>query len=174
VLANVERITHPLELAASFKSAMSRVASSVALVTTLDESGRPHGLAATTFLSVSMDPASALICVNRSASASPVLKESGVFCVVLLQSSHEEISASFSRPDNRDQRFLKGPWRVGPAGLRYIDDAPAVFCSVAREVEHGTHTVIIGNVHDVIVPAVRDPLIYRGGRYVRLDAGTES
>jgi hypothetical protein len=41
VLANIERIAHPLELAGSFKLAMSRVASSVALVTTLDESGRP-------------------------------------------------------------------------------------------------------------------------------------
>ena len=71
--ANIEGITHPLELAASFKSAMSRIASYVALVTTVDESGSPHGLAATTFLSVSMNPASALICVNRSASASPAI-----------------------------------------------------------------------------------------------------
>ncbi|MDR8397117.1 MULTISPECIES: flavin reductase family protein [Paraburkholderia] len=131
MLADIERITHPLELAASFKSAMSRGASSVALVTTVDENGRPHGLATTTFLSVSMNPASALICVNRSASASPVIKDSGVFCVVLLQSIHEEISARFSRPDNRDQRFVQGRWRAGPAGLPYIDDAPAVFCSVA-------------------------------------------
>ena len=84
--ANIEGITHPLELAASFKSAMSRIASYVALVTTVDQSGSPHGLAATTFLSVSMNPASALICLNRSASASPLIKDSAVFCVVLLQS----------------------------------------------------------------------------------------
>jgi flavin reductase len=85
VLANVEGITHPLELAASFKSAMSWIASSVALVITVDESNSPHGLTATTFLSVSMNPASALIRVNRSASASSLIKDSGVFCVVLLQ-----------------------------------------------------------------------------------------
>lgn len=41
MLANIEGITHPLELAASFKLAMSRVASSVALVTTVDEQGQP-------------------------------------------------------------------------------------------------------------------------------------
>ncbi|MFM0226965.1 flavin reductase family protein [Paraburkholderia dipogonis] len=168
---NIERISRPLELAASFMSAMSRVASSVALVTTIDENGQPHGLAATTFLSVSMNPASALICVNRSASASPVIKDSGVFCVVPLQSIHEEISARFIRPDNRDKRFVHSRWRTGPAGLPFIDDASAVFCSVAREVEHGTHTVIIGNVHSVIVPEVQDSLVYMGGRYVRLDAG---
>ncbi|CAN7768920.1 flavin reductase family protein [Caballeronia sp. LjRoot34] len=55
--------------------------------------------------------------------------------------------------------------------MQYIDDEPAMFCPVAREVEHGTHTVIIGNVLDVIVPEVRDPLVYMGGRYLRLDAG---
>ncbi|CAN7768896.1 flavin reductase family protein [Caballeronia sp. LjRoot34] len=73
MLADTEETIRPPELAAGSKSAMSRVASSVALVPTVGESGRPRGLAASTCLSVSMNPASALMCVNRSAGVSPVI-----------------------------------------------------------------------------------------------------
>ena len=112
MLEFIGRISSPLELAVRFKSAVSRVPSSAALVTTIDENGRPHGLAPTTFLSVSTNAASALICVNRSASASPLIKDRGVFYVVLLQSIHEQIGARFSRPDDRDQLFINGRWRT--------------------------------------------------------------
>lgn len=159
------------ELAAGFKSAMSRVAASVTLITTVDSHDFPHGLAATAFSSVSMDPASALICVNRTASASPIIKQTGLFCVSLLQAEHENISTIFSRSDMRTRRFVDGDWKSGIRGIRYLADAQAaIFCEVAREIEHGTHTIIIGNVIDVVLPEVREPLVYLGGRYRRLDS----
>ena len=159
------------ELVAGFKSAMSRVASSVMLITTVDSEDYPHGLAATAFSSVSMEPASALICVNRSASASPIIKETGLFCVSLLQAAHEQISTIFSRSDMRTKRFVEGEWKTGVRGIRYLADAQAaIFCEVAREIEHGTHTIIIGNVIDVVLPQVSEPLVYVGGRYRRLDS----
>jgi flavin reductase len=167
--ANAEAAVGAPVLAAGFKSAMSRLASSVTLITTVDRDDCPHGLAATTFSSVSMDPASALICVNRSASASPIIKETGLFCVSLLQSEQEQISTIFSRSDMRQQRFVEGDWKTGIRGIRYLADAQAaIFCKVAREIEHGTHTIIIGNVIDVILREVREPLVYAGGRYRRL------
>src|ERR1700743_2748877 len=88
---NTEAAVSTPVLAAGFKSAMSRLASSVTIITTVDSDDHPHGLAATAFSSVSMDPASVLICVNRAASASPIGRKAGIFCVNLLASEHEHI-----------------------------------------------------------------------------------
>jgi flavin reductase len=166
-----EATTASPEVALGFKSAMSRVASSVMLITTVDKDDYPHGLAATAFSSVSMEPASVLICVNRTASASPIIKESGLFCVSFLQTAHEQISTIFSRSELRKQRFVEGQWRTGIRGIRYLSDAQAaVFCEVVHEVEHGTHTIMIANVIDVVLAEVTEPLVYVGGRYRRLDS----
>ncbi|MBV4521922.1 flavin reductase family protein [Pseudomonas sp. SWRI74] len=158
-----------IDVVGQFKSAMGRFASSLTLITTLDDEGQPHGLAATAFSSVSMEPASALICVNRTASASPIIKRSGLFCVNMLQSQHEPICKIFSQPDLRERRFVDGDWRIGVHGIRYLADAQAaIFCEVVQEIEHGTHTVIIGNVIDVITRPLVEPLLYMGGRYREL------
>jgi flavin reductase (DIM6/NTAB) family NADH-FMN oxidoreductase RutF len=158
-----------IDLAGQFKLAMGRFASSITLITTVDDNGQPHGLAATAFSSVSMDPASALICVNRTASASPIIKRTGMFCVNMLQSQHESICRIFSQPDLREQRFVAGDWRTGIHGIRYLADAQAaIFCEVVQEIEHGSHTVIIGNVIDVVTQALEQPLLYMGGRYREL------
>jgi flavin reductase (DIM6/NTAB) family NADH-FMN oxidoreductase RutF len=158
-----------IDVVGQFKSAMGRFASSLTLITTLDDEGLPHGLAATAFSSVSMEPASALICVNRTASASPIIKRSGLFCVNMLQSQHEPICKIFSQPDLRERRFVDGDWRIGVHGIRYLADAQAaIFCEVVQEIEHGTHTVIIGNVIDVITRPLVEPLLYMGGRYREL------
>ncbi|MGG2019795.1 flavin reductase family protein [Pseudomonas sp. S8] len=158
-----------IDLAGQFKMAMGRFASSITLITTLDDDGQSHGLAATAFSSVSMDPASALICVNRTASASPIIKRSGLFCVNMLQIQHEPICKIFSQPDLRERRFVEGDWRTGVHGIQYLTDAQAaIFCEVVQEIEHGSHTVFIGNVIDVITQPLEEPLLYMGGRYRQL------
>jgi flavin reductase (DIM6/NTAB) family NADH-FMN oxidoreductase RutF len=153
-------------MVASFKSAMGRFASSVTLVTASDDADTPHGMAATAFSSVSMDPASVLICINRTASASPVIKKSGFFCVNMLQSQHERICQIFSQSDLRELRFTEGDWEAGINGIQYLADAQAaIFCEVAKEIEHGTHTIFVGNVIDVVTQSAEQPLLYMAGRY---------
>ncbi|WP_258911518.1 flavin reductase family protein [Pseudomonas putida] len=159
------------DVADLFRGAMGRFASSVTLVTTVDEHCCPHGLAATAFSSVSMDPASALVCVNRSSSASPIIKRSGLFCVNMLQKEHEALCAIFSKPELRDRRFVDGDWAVGVNGLRYLADAQAsIFCEVVQEVEYGSHTIFIGNVVNVMTQSLESPLVYMGGRFRELAA----
>lgn len=159
------------EVSGLFRSAMGRFASSVTLVTTVDEDCCPHGLAATAFSSVSMDPASALVCINRSSSASPIIKNSGLFCVNMLQREHEALCTIFSKPELRERRFVDGDWAVGANGLRYLTDAQAaIFCEVVQEVEYGSHTIFIGNVINVITQPLESPLVYMGGRFRELAA----
>jgi len=89
----------------------------------------------------------------------------------MLQSHHEDICKVFSQPDLRDRRFVDGEWQKSEQGIWYLADAQAaIFCEVAQRVEHGTHTVIIGNVIDVVTSQLEHPLLYMGGRFRELRA----
>ena len=85
---------------ADFKQAMRRLAATVAIVTSgTDEEWT--GMAATAVTSVTTDPPTLLVAVNRNASLSPVLKREGRFCVNLLAERHAEIVGIFSGQKKR-------------------------------------------------------------------------
>ena len=64
-----------------FRSALSRFASGISVVTTRDANGKLHGITVSAFSSVSLDPPLILVCIERSAGSHHVFQESGVFVV---------------------------------------------------------------------------------------------
>jgi flavin reductase len=149
-----------------FKSGMRRLASGVSLVTTLHE-GQRHGLIATSVCSVSTEPPSLLVCVNRSAMTHAMIHAAGRFCVNLLASSDNETARRFSDPHARDLRFEGRDWTTLLTGAPALVGALASFdCEIATAHRSGSHTIFVGNViatelwHDDI-----SPLIYVDGRY---------
>src|SRR5262249_55586513 len=78
-----------------FRSALRNVPAAVGILTAEHESVR-NGLAATAICSVSADPAQLLICVNRDASACPLISLSRSFAVNFLSEEHQEIARLFS------------------------------------------------------------------------------
>ncbi len=152
-------------LASAFRDAMRRIASSVTLVTTRDAAGRPHGMAASAVIPVSLDPPSLLIAVNRHAGLHPTLSVEGRFCVNLLADAHQALLADFSRSDRRAERFLAGQWETDSDALPRLASAPAaVSCQVEQRIDYGSHSLFIGRVTAVQVagqPA--RPLIWFDG-----------
>jgi flavin reductase (DIM6/NTAB) family NADH-FMN oxidoreductase RutF len=147
----------------AFKAAMKRFATGVAVVTTTAES-RIHGFTANAFASVSADPPTVLICVNRSARAHPLISASQRFCVNILALEQRALAEQFA--DGEPQtRFDGVAYRFGPSGspilagtLAYVD------CTLGEELTAGTHTIFLGNV---IEAGERDgaPLGYYDRRY---------
>ena len=150
-----------------FRQAMQRLAGTVCLVTVADEFQRWYGMAATSVVSVSLSPPSLLACIDRRAATFEAIDRRMSFCVNILSHQHERHCDRFSRPGEREARFKFGEWKLH-AGLPYLADAQAaVFCDVARKVDHGSHAVFIGNVKDVIAPfGVDEPLIYFNRGYL--------
>ncbi|WP_236571459.1 flavin reductase family protein [Rhodovarius lipocyclicus] len=143
---------------------MRRFATSVALITGRSPGGAPHGMAASSIMSVSMDPCSMLVSVNRSASIHPVLATTGCFCVNLLGHDQRDVLGAFSDSRLRDQRFTSGDWRLGAEGLPYLPSAlAAIFCRVASTMDYGTHTLHLGPVIDVIAGEADAPLVWLDG-----------
>src|SRR5256712_10049345 len=80
----------------AFRRALGHFATGVTVVTTCDSDGRPTGLTASAFSSVSLDPPLVLVCVDHKAQSYPALLERGRFAVNVLRRDQEMVSRRFA------------------------------------------------------------------------------
>lgn len=157
------------DVEAAFRTAMRSVAAHVTLITSRDDQGNFHGMAATSVISVSMQPPSMLISVNNGASISKVLSRGSPFCINILRSEHLEIVEPFSNSALRDRRFQSAEWAVAADGVPYLASASAaIFCDVDASLPYGTHTLHVGRILDVRALGGSDPLLWFEGARARL------
>lgn len=150
-------------LGQQFRAAMRKLASTVTVVTTLD-ADEHHGMAATAVTSLSVDPPSLLVCVNRGASMHDAVGRSQMFCINLLGRQHGPLVEAFGGRLVGAARFGVGKWAEDATGLRYLTDAPAnIFCRLEQHHGYGTHTIFIGRVIGVRVVDGGEPLLWQDG-----------
>ncbi len=145
-----------------FREAMSRIVAAVHIVTTDGPAGR-LGATMSSMCSVSDDPPSILVCVNRSTRIHDAILENNVFCVNTLQPGHQELSDAFAGRGNLedDARFALGSWRKLATGCPGMEDARlSIDCEVLKATEIGTHSVIIGSVIDIRMSEPDHSLVY--------------
>jgi flavin reductase (DIM6/NTAB) family NADH-FMN oxidoreductase RutF len=129
----------------AFKGVMRRFATGVTVVTTRD-TNVIHGFTVNAFASVTAEPATVLVCVNRSGRAHAMISRSGAFCVNILALEQQPIAVQFQDGEPHE-RFKNIVHRSGPSGSPIIDDVLAyVDCQVEEELTAGTHTVFLGRV----------------------------
>lgn len=153
-----------------FRRALGHFASGVTAVTTLDGDGRPTGLTASAFTSVSLDPPLVLVCVDHKSQSYPSLLERRRFAVNVLGLDQEAVSKRFA--STRLDKFEGVPHRMSEHGVPLIDGALAQLecVTVSTHVE-GDHTIFVGRVERAHVGG-GEPLIYYRGRYDRLSGAT--
>ena len=155
---------------AEFKTVMRQVVSSVAIVTARAGKIR-NGLTATAVCSVSAEPPTMLICVNRRATAESIIAESGAFAINFLTQDQHQIARLFSTSKlSGDERFAEGKWESLVTGAPVLDGAAASFdCRVEECHLSGTHHIYIGRV--VAASSLdQHALLYRDGSFRRLAA----
>ncbi|EOT7836645.1 flavin reductase family protein [Pseudomonas aeruginosa] len=153
------------DLKADMLQAMRRLAKSVTIITT--SNGRERfAMSATAVDSLSTEPPSLLICVNRSASLHRVLAGGAGFCVNILGQEQEQLSHLCSGPVKGEARFAHGDWRASDCGVPYLADAQAtLLCRQDGCFSYGTHTVFIGLIREIRHSPRISPLIYVDGTY---------
>ncbi|NTJ11584.1 flavin reductase family protein [Rhizobium lusitanum] len=161
--------------AAVFRNLWRSFGAAVALVAT-EYDGNRHSMLATATTSVSMDPPSLLVCVNRSASAYEALKAKGAFSLGIMPSASHGIGVAIAAAASAE-RFAHGNWQqlsgTGDItdGLPWLEETQAtLFCAVGTAVEYGTHTIFVANVLHATGSRSGDPLLYCDGRYGRFNA----
>jgi flavin reductase (DIM6/NTAB) family NADH-FMN oxidoreductase RutF len=143
---------------------MRRFPTGVTVVTTLADAV-PYGFTANAFTSVSAEPPMVLVCVNREASAHPMISRSSIFCVNILARGQDEIAKLFADHSRRADRFAHVPTHAAATGAPVIDGCLAYMdCRLAEEHTAGSHTVFIGEVVESGAVSGR-PLGYLNGDY---------
>ncbi len=150
-----------------FRRGMRSLASGVSLIT-YGAGAEPMGIAATSVTSVSAEPPTLLVCINRAASLFARLAPGAVFGVNVLTGDHQEIADRFAGRNGAKggERFAGASWVVTPDGAPLLVGALAAFeCEVEDLFERHTHAIVIGRVRRVGVSASGNALVYWRGSY---------
>jgi flavin reductase (DIM6/NTAB) family NADH-FMN oxidoreductase RutF len=154
-----------------FRRTMSHWASGVTVVTTRRPGGI-HGMTASSFCSVSLDPPLVLVCVDRRNRTHANLVEQGAFCAHILAEGQEELSQQCAgRMGERGSELHGVPYREGATGAPILDGCLAYLdCRVLYAHDGGDHTIFVGQIEEAGVNEDARPLLYFRGAYHRLDA----
>ena len=152
---------------ASFGAAMRQLTGAVCLITHAARAGRV-GLIATTVTSLSTEPPSLIVCVNRGSQSYPGLTPGAAFGVNVLGAHQQEFADRFSDRAgvSAAERFAEGHWIVAPSGAPLLSDSLAAFdCEVEDIIERHTHAIVIGRVRRVAARKQGGALVYWRGAY---------
>ena len=157
-------VTSEPTLRDQFRTAMRGVASSVFLVTTRGPEGEA-GMTATSVCSLSLDPLSVLICVNRSTAFIKALEASGRFALNILSLDDEPIAKAFGSSAGRDRRFTLGDWYELEGLPALKSSLSSIVCDVADQTNFGSHRIFVGQVRQVDNRDGRAELLYCQGAF---------
>ncbi|MCK2213071.1 flavin reductase family protein [Actinomadura sp. ATCC 31491] len=153
----------------SYRKVIGRFTTGVAIVTTrvgdLD-----HAMTVNSFTSVSLDPLLVLFCAEKVARFHAAVLEAGVWGVSVLPASMEDASRYFAhRGRPLSGQLARWPHHRGESGVALFDGAIATLEAATSAVhDGGDHSIVVGGVTSMDMPADGAPLLYHEGRYKRL------
>jgi flavin reductase (DIM6/NTAB) family NADH-FMN oxidoreductase RutF len=156
---------------ADFRNAMRHLAGGVSVITV----GRAKditGMTVTSVSSLSVDPATLIVSINRASSSWPLLRQYGFFGVNILTADQLDIAERFTGKDGLKgaDRFKGAEWITRASGVPLLVGAlAAVDCAVEEIVERHSHAIVIGRVLDLQVSRRAAALAYWQGQYVAID-----
>ncbi|MBN8648879.1 MAG: flavin reductase [Caulobacterales bacterium] len=154
-----------MDLSNDFRGAMRRLQSGVAIITS-NHNGTDFGIVISALMSLSMDPPSLLVSLNKSASITNPLLEARKFCLNLLSEEQKDFCNLFSKT-SFENRFSDKAWQKNEDGIMFLPNSQAIiFCQAAANMEYETHNIIVGNVDKILLKEEIAPLSYVDGRYV--------
>jgi flavin reductase (DIM6/NTAB) family NADH-FMN oxidoreductase RutF len=148
-----------------FRAALGMFATGVTVVTARDISGRPVGLTANSFNSVSLAPPLVLWSLARSAASMPAFEQGSHYAINILAADQHRLAERFASKTVVD-RFADVAFSEGMGGALVLEGAAAVFeCFNRSRYEEGDHVIFVGEVERCSVRRDATPLIFHGGRY---------
>ena len=154
--------------AAQFKLGMRQLAGAVSIITSCHD-GRLYGMTATAVCSACADPPTVLVCVNQSTTTHEAIGAAKVFCVNVLRHEDRDLSSLFSGLQKGEGRFREERWTRLATGSPVLVNALVSFdCRVTNRLEHGTHTIFLGQVEQLQIGRKGKPLLYSDGQYAKL------
>ena len=127
------------------------------------------GLAASSFTSVSLEPALVSFSVANTSKTWPTLRRAAHLGLTVLADHHGEVCRQLAGPV--EHRFDGLDVSSTDQGATTIDDGLARFdCTIYREVEAGDHTLVLLQLHAVDQSDTSLPLVFHRSAFGRLEA----
>ncbi len=153
-----------MDIQDNFRLAMRRYIYSVSIMSNKDDQGSSNAITVSSVTSISMDPPSLLICINKSARIHNSLKIGSKFCINLLNKDQEDLSNICSDEDSYEERFKDKNWDTKE--IPFLTNAQAnIFCKVDKLASYHTHTIVVGLVEDANYADDISTLTYVDGEY---------
>lgn len=153
---------------AGFRAVLGQWPTGVAVVTTVTGSGR-HGMTASSFASVSLDPPLVSVCIAGGTPSHDRIVEAGCFAVNILGKDHVEIGKRFAGGRTGADRFEGLEPLTAKTGSPLLADAVGwVDCTLFAAHSAGDHTIFVGEVLAAAVPRPTAPLLYHSRAWGQL------
>jgi flavin reductase (DIM6/NTAB) family NADH-FMN oxidoreductase RutF len=159
-----------------FRGAMRHLTGGVSVITV----GRGRditGMTVTSVSSLSVDPPTLIVSINRESSSWPLLKRHGFFGVNILTADQIDVAERFTGKDGLKgaARFAGAQWITRASGVPLLVGAlAAIDCEVEDIVERHSHAIVIGRVLDIQGSTRTAALAYWQGQYVAIDQNEDA
>ncbi|WP_315778074.1 MULTISPECIES: flavin reductase family protein [unclassified Bradyrhizobium] len=154
-----------------FRSAMRQLVGGVSVIT-VGRGDDVTGMTVSSLASLSIEPPSVIVSLNRNASSWPILQRERVFGANLLAADQIGVAERFSGKGGLRgaERFAGAEWRKHVTGVPLLVGALAALdCEVEEIIERHSHGIVIGRVVHVEVAPQAAALAYWHGGYVHVD-----
>jgi flavin reductase (DIM6/NTAB) family NADH-FMN oxidoreductase RutF len=136
--------------------------SGVTVVTAMDGE-KPRGLAVNAFSSISLDPPTVMVAVQRTSSTHDCLFRAQHLAINILSTEQLDVVNVFATKS--DDKFAGLDWERGPFGSPLIARSGAQMEVEIRErLQASTHTLFVCRVVHATV-SERHPMVYSAGRF---------
>ncbi|GAB2839196.1 hypothetical protein GCM10022221_43400 [Actinocorallia aurea] len=154
--------------AETFRSVLGQWPTGVVLVTTT--SGETwHGMTASSFSSVSLDPPLVLVCLDKNLYSHRLISESGLFGISILGRDQADLGQAFAGRLAPEERFAGHDWATAATGAPVLANALGwLDCRVVHAYPGGDHTIFVGEVLAAETPRATGPLLFHSRSWGQL------
>ena len=150
-----------------FRQCLGKFATGVTIVTCADDEGRPYGITANSFSSVSLEPRLILWNVAKVSNSLQAFLDAEYFAINLLARNQQDLSSHFAMSDHT--LFDSVEINRSQENVPLIPGALACFeCRTHQIHECGDHHIVIGEVVR-FETSDAEPLLFFGGKYAALE-----
>jgi flavin reductase len=155
---------------ATFRDGMASLPGAVNIVTTEGSQGKA-GFTATAVCSVSDNPPTLLVCLNRSTSVHNVFKDSSSLVINTLTPDQQDLSNLFGGKADMAERFASAQWETLVTGSPVLKGAAVSFdCKITNLMSVATHDVIFCEVVAIKQQEQAGALLYYQRQYRHIEA----
>jgi len=132
----------------------------------------PTGMSASSFTTVSLEPALVSVCVAKTSTTWPKLRGLPQLGVSVLAEGHSDVATSLSAKVG--DRFASVQWVATESGSVFVRGSTLwLECTVEKEVPAGDHHIVVMRIRTLEMYPDVAPMIFHGSNFRKLAPGAK-